>query len=174
MKIPESVYAEVNGLLYDPVTGIFTWTKPTSHSVKVGSIAGSTHRTTGYVRIGFTSSIGYKSLKAHRLAWFMMTGDLPDEIDHINGIRHDNRFINLRTCNRSQQMQNKTLDRRNRSGVTGVCWHKNANKWHVQIGVNGKVVSLGYYADLPEAIEARKMAEVKHHGRFSKSVSQTL
>lgn len=80
-------------LHYDPETGEFTWKKPTSNRVKIGSKANNISPTTGEVRV----RVDGKLYSGHRLAWFYMTKDWPELlIDHRNGQRADNRFSNLR------------------------------------------------------------------------------
>jgi hypothetical protein len=87
---------------YDPITGIFTWKISTSNRVKVGAIAGTNH-SSGY-RFVFVDGAAYK---AHRLAWLYVHGVWPEaDIDHINGIRNDNRIANLRSVTRSINQQN--------------------------------------------------------------------
>lgn len=142
-------------LIYDCDTGFF-------HK-KDGSIAGS-HNPLGYIRIYVESKI----YSASRLAWLYETGEWPnDEIDHINGVRDDNRFINLREANRSQNCYNKGLMTNNTSGHKGVSWHKTRLCWQAIITVNKKQKHLGYYSSKQEAIDARKKAEEIYHGEFA-------
>src|SRR5258706_1935551 len=110
-------------LHYDPLTGIFTWkTKPRSRSPSRDLVAGC-RRSDGYITIG----IGQERFLAHRLAYFYMTGKWPPkglEIDHINGIRSDDKFKNLRVVTKAQNRQN-THAMNNKNGYSGV--HKNHN-----------------------------------------------
>ena len=62
---------------------------------------------------------------------------------------------------------NKGIRSDNTSGVTGVIWYKNKNKWRAEIFVNNNCVSLGYYNKLEDAVKARKDAEEKYFGEFS-------
>jgi len=121
----------------------------------------------GYIHIGIDGTL----YKAHRLAWFYVTGELPkDQLDHINGTRTDNRFINLRqACNELNQ-KNNALRKDNLSGVPGVMWNIETGKWRSRITSSGKRYLLGDFKDKFEAICARKSAEVKYgfhlnHGR---------
>lgn len=143
-------------LTYDSKTGLF-------HN-KEGSIVG--HRNPlGYVRIYIKS----KLYSASRLAWLYETGEWPKkEIDHINGVRDDNRFDNLREASRSQNCYNKSLMSNNTSGHKGVSWRKSGSCWQAIITVNKKQKHLGYFSDLNEAIEARKKAEKTYHGEFAR------
>jgi len=131
-----------------------------------GCIAGSLDVKGGYVRI---SVLGV-SYKAHRLAWFYVHGAWPNQIDHINGIRDDNRLINLRSVTAKENQQNKQMQKNNKSGVCGVRWAGKLNKWRCTINDSGAAVNLGVYHDFFEAICARKSAENRYgfhpnHGR---------
>ena len=90
-------------LFYDPFTGIFTRRISNCNKVKIGDTAGSMDGN-GYILI----NINGKSYRAHRLAWLYMTEKMPEElIDHKNGVRHDNRFCNLREATHNQNLQNQ-------------------------------------------------------------------
>jgi len=88
-----------------------------------------------------------------------MTGELPElEIDHINRIRDDNCWTNLRTATRIQNSRNMGKSPRNKSGTTGVYWSKYHQKWTAQILKK----HLGFFTDKDEAIKVRKAAELKY------------
>ena len=146
-------------LNYDPVTGIFTWaiSRP---KCKAGAVAGSAHPD-GYLSI----TIDGKKLQAHRIAWFFHHGNWPaDQIDHINGIRTDNRISNLREATDAENQQNRGKNKNNTSGYTGVHWNKTAGKFVSQISVNGKILHLGLFDDPKQARQAYLDAKVKYHG----------
>lgn len=88
------------------------------------------------------------------------------QVDHINGVRYDNRRSNLRACTASQNAMNKGMLSNNTSGVTGVYWHKRAGKWCAHIKVDYKKIYLGLFDDLSAAAAARKAAEVQYFGEF--------
>ena len=69
---------------------------------------------------------------------------------------------NLRWASKQVQSRNCRLSSNNKSGTTGVIWHKAAEKWRAYIMVNRKQINLGLYEDLEEAVKARKSAEVKY------------
>ena len=150
---------------YDPSTGFFTRrTQEKSSKFKVGTIAGCT--TSGYVTI-FINKIEHK---AHRLAFLYMTGELPEEVDHINHITTDNRWSNLRSVTRQENMKNKRKYKNNNTGVTGVQWDKTSNRWRARIRFHKKEVHLGMFVEFSEAVNARKNAEVlygfhENHGK---------
>ena len=107
---------------------------------------------------------------AHRVIWAMMHDEWPDTIDHINGVPSDNRIKNLRSVSQSENCRNAKRPSNNKSGVCGVCWHKQKNKWAAQIKAGGKQKNLGYFDDFDDAVAARKKAEIKYgfhhnHGR---------
>jgi HNH endonuclease/AP2 domain len=105
-----------------------------------------------------------KPHRAHRLIWAMHYGEMPiGQIDHINGIRDDNRIENLRLVNNQENNKNKRLSANNTSGVMGVCWDKSRGKWSAQIKVDLVRINLGRFDDIELAIAARKAAEVKYN-----------
>lgn len=151
---------------YDPKTGLFTWKVKKSPRASAGSVAGSAH-IAGYVEIG----VDDHSYLAHRLAFLWMTGVFPsDQIDHINGVRDDNRWENLRAVSDQANKQNMKRPRNNRSGVVGVSWFERTGKWRAYITVSDRQISLGYHHELADAIRIRKQAEMQYgfhgnHGR---------
>ena len=150
-------------LSYDPETGIFTWLKAVSKSVRVGSIAGSFDKK-GYIRIGLLR----RRYSAHRLAFLYMTGSFPpNDTDHINGVRNDNRWINLRQATNSENQRNQGKPITNTSGYKGVSWNKRAKKWLAKIKHMNHDIHLGYF-DSPEAAhQAYIEAAEKLHGDFA-------
>jgi len=144
---------------YDADTGIFIWKKSPSKKVKEGSIAGFMQN--GYVAITFNGELQY----AHRLAWLFTYGKMPDNcIDHINGIRTDNRIDNLRDVTYSVNSQNqKNGHSDSKSGKLGVSWNSSKNKWVAKIGLNGKQRHLGYFDDVDEANDIYQKAKAFYH-----------
>lgn len=99
-------------------------------------------------------------VRAHRVIWAMFHGDWPlHQIDHINGIRSDNRISNLRAVTNAENMKNQFRSPRNTSGATGVYWSLKPAMWRSTIKCNGKRISLGYFKDFEAAVAARKRAE---------------
>jgi len=144
-------------LEYYPESGEFIWLKRPANNVQAGDVAG-TLNTAGYIQV----TIGNIIYTSHRLAWLYMTGKWPIEIDHINHIRNDNRWINIRETTHAENMRNITLISTNSSGVNGVGWYKQTKRWRSSIKVNGKLIGLGYFEDKFEAICARLSANNKH------------
>lgn len=109
----------------------------------------------GYMEV----SLGNKKLLAHRILWFMRTGEVPIEIDHKNGITTDNSQENLRNVTHDKNLEN-AKDRINSStGITGVHYYKSRNKWTAHITKHGRTKCLGYFLTIEEAISARLKAE---------------
>ena len=147
---------------YDPITGIFTWIKP-RYGVTVGKEAGSINGR-GYRQI----VINGKTYKAHRLAFLYHTGGFPpNEIDHVNRIKEDNRWLNLREATRSQNMSNIVKPRNNTNEFKGISWHKGVTKWIAQIQLNGKKKHLGCFDTPEEAHVAYCKASDELHGEFA-------
>lgn len=151
-------------LHYNPETGVFT-NKIQRGTCQPGKEVG--HLDMGYVKINLFG----QTFKAHRLAWLYMTGSMPTEdTDHVNGIRSDNRFGNLREASRGQNMMNIGVKKHNTSGYKGVTFHKPTGKWRAQIQVDKKKMGLGYFSDIREAAEAYIFAALELHGDYTRIV----
>lgn len=166
---------------YCDKTGIFTWrnrsekwfsdnTKNNSTAMMISwnkrhanNIAGSLH-SSGYLIIMLLG----KRWFSHRLAYYYITGEEPNFVDHIDGIITNNKWDNLRNVTGSTNRRNSKIPSTNSSGVIGVYFYK--GKWCPKIGVDGKLISLGRFSDKDEAIRVRKDAEIiygfhENHGR---------
>lgn len=119
----------------------------------------------GYIKI----IADQRQYRAHRLAWLFMTGAFPEkgmDIDHIDGDRANNRWSNLRLASRSQNNMNTRHVRSHTSDHRGVSWRKGRGKWHARIHVNKKVVILGDFDRIEDAVAARQQAERKYYADF--------
>lgn len=148
-----------NELRYDPVTGLLYWTifKP---NVKKDSVAGNFCNTHKYIKI----MVNKKNYYAHRVCWYLHYGSFPTkQIDHINGVRHDNRICNLREATDGENKQNLPKRNDNTSGYTGVCWSKRDKKFEVRIYVNNKKIHLGYFDNAELAHQTYVEAKKQHH-----------
>mgnify|MGYP000004363272 CR=1 FL=1 len=150
---------------YDPETGIVT-RRVRVNNQRAGDVVGNHAR--GYL----VTRRRDRTYGLHRLIWLMVYGELPThEIDHINGVRDDNRLVNLRSVTRTENMQNKKKYNTNTSGQVGVSWVRHLDKWQARISINGNRISLGCFTNLTDAIIARYAAEEKYgycenHGRL--------
>jgi hypothetical protein len=148
----------MRNLHYDPASGIFVRIATASPNAQMGTIAGSVKQN-GYRRI----NVRYASHAAHRLAFLYMTGEFPPEVvDHINGIRDDNSWANLRAISQAENQRNRCLPKSNTSGACGVYWKKPRRRWEASIIVNQVTRFLGHFPTKAEAIAARKLAEVQY------------
>lgn len=152
---------------YNKKTGIFTWKEKevnypwqaSWNSRHANKEAFSSIDEKGYK----CGSINGKMVKAHRVAWFYVFGTWPDgEVDHINGIKTDNRIDNLRDVSNIDNSRNCKRSSRNKSGVTGVRWLKNRNRWIASIRVNRRLIHIGSYVNFQDAVKARKLADIKY------------
>jgi len=112
------------------------------------------------------------SMYAHRCAWMLINGAIPEgmQIDHINGIRTDNRIENLRLVTADENARNRCRAKRNQPGITGVNWNKRDKVWHAMIWSENQHIHLGNFRDFRDAFETRLVAEVRlgyhlNHGR---------
>lgn len=100
--------------------------------------------------------------------FIMNCTDKNKEVDHINHDTFDNRKVNLRIVNKNENMQNKIIQKNNKSGFKGVSLaSKKYGGWVANIGFKGKQIYLGNFKNKEDAIKARKEAEELYHGKFS-------
>lgn len=147
-----------SGLIsYNPETGLFFGLDNVVRKTRVD------HR--GYLRLSVSH---FSSLLAHRLAWALYYGELPDlHIDHIDGDKRNNSISNLRICSHNENQHNQGIRSTNKSGYKGVSFAKNIKKWHAQICVNKKVKSLGFFEHKVDAARAYDQAAINLHGEFA-------
>ena len=115
----------------------------------------------GYCRV----QIDKKIYPVHRIIWALANNELPDpsyQIDHINGIRSDNRISNLRLVTPSGNNRNSIAQKSPRNGYPGLYFRKDRNMWRVSINIGGKKMWLGSFKEKDEAIQARRNAELEY------------
>ena len=117
----------------------------------------------GYFRVGLFG----KTYRVHRLIYLLHHGYLPNELDHIDGNRSNNRIENLREATKSQNQYNKGIQKNNTSGVKGVWFDKVAKKWSTQLFVKGKKFYFGYFDSLEEAKKVIETARNNLHKEFA-------
>lgn len=156
---------------YDPDTGVLkrTHALDRGHNRYEKEFTPTSVTKQGYRQI----SLFKRPYTVHRLAWFYMTGEWPDEVDHISGDRLDNRWCNLRSVSSVENRRNMGTPVNNKTGVTGVFYYHRYRKYEVSIQVKGERVYLGRYDDFNVATAVRKDAEFyyrfheNHGGRES-------
>ena len=163
---------EVRRLLcYNPLSGNFMWRKcvnqSKSHKIQPGDIAGSVWGTKrGRTPCRYIKIYG-KRYGAHQLAFLYIKGYFPaGDIDHKDGDGLNNRWLNLRECNRSQNCANRGANKNNKLGIKGIHLKKNG-KYHAQININFKKHHLGDFNTSEAAYFAYQKAAKKHFGEFA-------
>ena len=144
---------------YNADTGVLSW-KKTRGGRFAGVSVGCVNKD-GYLQ----TAINKKSVMVHRLIWLYVHGDMPKcQIDHINGIKTDNRLENLREADPVQNGQNRQRGQKNnKSGLLGVS--RLGKKWRASISVSGKQVYLGSF-DTPEKAHAVYLEAKRIHHPF--------
>lgn len=160
---------------YDPTTGNLIWKeRPREHfktdrgyktfnSSYAGSVAGNI-TPKGYIKVGVAGVL----YKCHSIVWEMFNGPVPEGmvIDHINGVKYDNRRENLRPATVAQNAFNRKRYSNNRFGLKGVQPAK--NRWQAHIRVRGKLTNLGSYITKGLAAVAYAKAAMRYHGQFAR------
>lgn len=131
-----------SAFLYNPETGHL--------------ISKRTQKTVGWLKNKYLCiDIHEKHYKVHRIIWMYVHGRWPNEmIDHINGIKTDNRLINLQEVTTKENAENRSVTWA-KSGYRGVVPAPNG-RWKAQIGHNKKTIYLGTYDTKEEAHEIYK------------------
>ena len=117
-----------------------------------------------YIVVGFNN----KSYYAHRIIFLMFHGYTPLCIDHINGIKNDNRIENLRPANAKTNGYNQVTRKNTASNIKNVTWQKTAKKWQVNLSINGEKKYFGLYKDIECAKFVAEAMRYKYHGEFAK------
>ena len=171
-------------LRYEPETGKLFWKKRGPEWFSSSQYQKTWNSQYSHKEVGCRNKVdGYRFfscrgvlIKTHRAIWAMVHDEWPFvAIDHINGIRTDNRIENLRSVTRQENQRNMQTPSHNSTGAMGVTWDKKNRKWRATIQVSRKSISIGRYRCITSAIIARKAAEVKYgfhenHGRAGRSV----
>lgn len=148
---------------YDTETGKAHWT-----------IQDRTHRLGA--EVGYVDWAGYRSvillgcrIKYHRVVWLIHHGYLPEgNIDHINGVKDDNRIENLRIATAAQNVHNRIRTGKYATGV----YKGRQGRYIARIEHNGRKVYLGYYDTEAEAAAAYAGASIIAHGEFAAKLSR--
>lgn len=112
-------------------------------------------------------SLGYPATTISNQKVFMHTFLGYNYPDHHNRNKLDNRRENLMPCTVQENNRNKTIGKNNKSGIIGVCWHKNHCKWQAYIKIDSTTRHLGEFDNKEDAIRARLSAELKIFGEFA-------
>lgn len=165
---------------YNGDTGQFTWKcRDRSYFKSDGSCISWNSRFAGKPAFNSENGKGYlagelmgRTYKSHHVAWAIIYGEWPKQIDHINGDRSDNRITNLRQVNDGENSRNRKTPKSNISGQVGVFYDRRRKRWVSRIHRDGERIFIGHFKTKFEAVEARRAAEIEHgyhpnHGRVS-------
>lgn len=155
MDVTQS-YLKTN-FFYETLSGNFI-RRSQSGSAKIGDVAG-TYEGPGYRKI----RIKGKWYKVHRLAFMYMLNRWPlGEVDHINRVKDDNRWINLRDADRCLNTSNVGIRSDNSTGISGVALCKRSGKYKAYINSQGIRYNLGSFNTLEVAASVRQCAELTY------------
>jgi hypothetical protein len=124
----------------------------------------------GYkVTVLFNNTHLYKHVKVHRLVTsaFHLNQQNKSCVDHIDGNRSNNKVSNLRWSTFSENAKNIKKISTNISGVTGVSWNKQHQKWQACISISNRTKHLGFFDSLATAKRVRIAATTKYYGEFA-------
>lgn len=136
--------------------------KVSSKRSRAGDVVGHADKK-GYLNVGHLR----KYWKVHRIVYLLKHGHCPQFIDHINGIKDDNRIENLREADISTNHYNCKKYTNNKSGTKGVYWHSSNGLWAVKISVKTKAKHIGCFDDLELAELVAMEARDKFHGKYA-------
>jgi len=105
--------------------------------------------------------------RVHRIIYLLTYGTCPDVIDHINGIKDDNRPENMRQATVGENHCNSVIPSNNTSGAKGVHKLKNGNGYQASITHNKKRKFLGVFKTFKLADEFVCLAREMLHGEFA-------
>lgn len=160
--------------IYRVVDGVFIWRERPDHHFAspatakawnakfAGTVAGRKTKF-GYLQVALTYKGREMRLYVHRIAFFLVTGEQPDDVDHENRDRSDNRYLNLRAATRQQNRRNS---RSKNDLPKGVHWDAKRRKFCAQICVDRKTKNLGRYSTAEHAHQAYRRAAEPLYGEF--------
>ena len=153
---------------------VFRYEPDTGHLIRIS--ASKYNKRGEGKRAGNKNTTGYRMVRLmgllfceHRVIWFMVYGEIPESVDHINGVRDDNKLSNLRKATKAENSRNMGLTRNNRSGFKGVWIDKKSQKYTSRITAKGIGEYLGLFDTAEQAHAAYCEAAKKYHGEFART-----
>jgi len=150
IKLTQGKWATVDDRFYDALIAMGRW-----------------HYSHGYAQ-RWEPGTG-RALLMHRVVMELAGVATPEQVDHKNRRRRDNRLQNLRPATQSQNSHNMRKHQNNTSGVKGVHWDTNRQYWVAQIRVNGARLWLGRFDSKRAAATAYRIAARRYHGEFARA-----
>jgi len=165
LEIPQELLDNVEYDENSPSGLIWIKVRKKAHRINVGGVAGTKNKVTGYWSIGFQG----KQYYCHRVVYKLHNkiNIQNTEIDHHDQDKDNNTIENLRIATGNEQQWNQRIRITNTSGIKGVTWDKQRNKWRARIGVNGNTYNLGSFENKYEAEKVAIKAREELHGEFA-------
>lgn len=154
--IPQSKYAAI--------AKDFTYDAESGHLCHLDGRRASIPSVDGYRYLSYRCT----RFLEHRVIWFIAYGYLPQQVDHVNLRRSDNRLSNLREATLAENCRNKNAQSNNALGLKGVSFHKSMGRYCARISINNRRILLGYFTTAAEASNAYQHAAKEHHGPFAR------
>jgi len=163
---------------YDAASGHLTWKcrdevrhahlHTTTHSMRrwnsrMAGVKAGRCQMHGYIVINFQGRI----YREHRLVFLIHYGRMPVCLDHINGVRDDNRIENLREATHQENCFNMRLSKRNATGFKGVSYHTKRQRYVACMRHDGKQLHVGYFKSAEEAACEIRAVRERIHGKFA-------
>jgi hypothetical protein len=142
--------------------GFFLWKVRNSNRIKIGDKVGGKPGQNGYLY----TYVSKKKYLVHRLVFFWHHGWVPEQLDHHDRDRTNNRIANLRPADDSQNQSNRGMHPKNTSGFRGVSWSYRAGKWAAKIRFQGKQYHLGVFANPEDASKIYELKAQELRGEF--------
>lgn len=155
---------------YDPESGFAFWNPRSNADIAQPGTLNSWNKQYANKQLGFYDRDGYLRAKIcsrqmilSRIIWFREFGEWPEQIDHINGIRDDNRLANLRAVTLTENCRNRSTPKTNKSGLAGIepVYKNKRQTYRVRFQVGDKYSSYGSFEDFFEACCRRKSLELE-------------
>ena len=147
---------------FDYKNGLFYWKNPTSIRVKKGDFAQVFGQR--YMHV----SVNKKRYMIHKLVFFIHHGYVPEIVDHIDGNSFNNKIENLREVDKYQNTWNAKVRKHSKTGLKGVTFHPQTNKFRARIRCKNKIYSLGLFTTKEDAHQAYCNASLIFHKEFGR------
>ena len=178
VKIKKYPDKDILNQMFDYKNGQLLWKNWNNQNKRIGNIAGSCSHNYRYWRVSLTFNGKNSHYYLHRLIWIWHYGNIPTgyEVDHIDLNKSNNKIENLRLITHYENKKKQKFPVNNTSGMQGVYWYPNYNKWLVKIMEKNKPIHIGYYENKADAIKARKAAEIQYgyHKDHGKVINEKL